>query len=104
MDTLIKNGLVITANGRFKASVGIQNGQIAGVFESGTEPTAKETIDATGLAVLPGIIDMHSHHRQGSEKGYEYKDTIYTATMQCAAGGVTNSVGMPNVVPPPNSV
>lgn len=104
MDTLIKNGLVITANGRFPASIGIQNGQIAGVFEAGSEPSASETIDATGLAVLPGVIDMHSHHRQGSEKGYEYKDTIHTATMQCAAGGVTTSVGMPNVVPPPNSV
>src|SRR5690606_24018035 len=31
------------------------------------------------------------------------KDTIHTATMQCAAGGVTTSVGMPNVTPPPNS-
>jgi dihydroorotase len=104
LDTLIKNGLVITADGRFAASIGIRDGRIAGVFESGSEPSAKETVDATGLAVLPGVIDMHSHHRQGSEKGFEYKDTIHTATMQCAAGGVTTTVGMPNVVPPPNSL
>lgn len=104
MDTLIKNGLIITADGRFPGSIGIRNGQIAGVFEPGAEPEATEVVDATGLAVLPGIIDMHSHHRQGSEKGFEYKDTIHTATMQCAAGGVTTSVGMPNVTPPPNSV
>ena len=104
MDTLIKNGLIITADGRFPGSIAIRNGQIAGVFEPGSEPEAKEVVDASGLAVLPGIIDMHSHHRQGSGKGFEYKDTIYTATMQCAAGGVTTSVGMPNVTPPPNSV
>jgi dihydroorotase len=47
---------------------------------------------------------MHSHHREGSEPGYEYKETILTATRQCAAGGITTSVGMPNVVPPPNTV
>jgi len=104
VDTLIKNGLIITADGRFPGSIAIRNGQIAGVFEPGAEPEAKEIIDASGLAVLPGIIDMHSHHRQGSAKGFEYKDTIHTATMQCAAGGVTTSVGMPNVTPPPNSV
>ena len=104
MDTLIKNGLIITADGRFPGSIAIRNGQIAGVFEPGGEPEAKEIVDASGLAVLPGIIDMHSHHRQGSAKGFEYKDTIHTATMQCAAGGVTTSVGMPNVTPPPNSV
>jgi dihydroorotase-like cyclic amidohydrolase len=47
---------------------------------------------------------MHSHHREGSESGFEYKDTIYTSTQQCAAGGVTTSVAMPNVTPPPNSL
>ena len=69
MDTLIKNGLIITADGRFPGSIGIRNGQIAGVFEPGAEPEAKEIVDATGMAVLPGLIDMHSHHRQGSAKG-----------------------------------
>ena len=104
MDTLIKNGLIITADGRLPASIGIRDGLISGIFEPGSEPEATEIIDAKGLAVLPGVIDMHSHHRQGSEKGFEYKDTILTATMQCAAGGVTTSVGMPNVTPPPNSL
>ncbi|MES2536903.1 MAG: dihydroorotase family protein [Pseudomonadota bacterium] len=104
MDTVIKNGLVITASGRSMMSVGILDGRIAGLFEPGTEPAAAHTIDAAGLAVLPGVIDMHSHHRQGSEPGFEYKDTILTATRQCAAGGVTTSVGMPNVTPPPNSL
>ena len=104
MDTMIKNGLLITSRNRVRASIGIQGGNIAGLYEPGQEPPANETIDAGGLAVIPGVIDMHSHHREGSAPGFEYKDTILTSTMQCAAGGVTTSVGMPNVNPPPNSL
>lgn len=104
MDTLIRNGLLVTSKGRFKGSIGIRDGLITGVYEPGQEPQAKETIDAGGLAVLPGVIDMHSHHREGTEPGFEYKDTIYTSTQQCAAGGVTTSVAMPNVTPPPNTL
>lgn len=104
MDSLIRNGLLITSKNQSRASIGIRDGRIAGVYEPGQEPEAKEVIDAGGLAILPGVIDMHSHHREGSEPGFEYKDTIYTSTQQCAAGGVTTSVAMPNVVPPPNSL
>ena len=104
LDTLIKNALVVGADGRSRGSIGIRGEHIAGLYEPGAEPAAKETIAADKLAVLPGVIDMHSHHREGAEKGWEYKETILTATRQCAAGGITTSVGMPNVVPPPNSV
>ncbi len=104
MDTLIKNGSIVTSKRRFAGSIGIQGGKIAALFEPGAEPVATETIDAAGMTILPGVVDMHSHHRQGSESGFEYKDTIYTSTMQCAAGGVTTSVGMPNVTPPPNTL
>jgi dihydroorotase len=104
LDTLIRNALLVTAEGRSRGSVGIRGEHIAGLYEPGTEPPARETIAADRLAVLPGVIDMHSHHREGAGKGYEYKETILTATRQCAAGGITTSVGMPNVVPPPNSV
>ncbi|MGH7121969.1 MAG: amidohydrolase family protein, partial [Acetobacteraceae bacterium] len=104
MDTVIRNGRIITAEREFMGSLGILDGSIAGIYEPGEEPAAAEVIDASGLAVLPGVVDMHSHHRQGSEPGFEYKDTIYTSTLQCAAGGVTTTVGMPNVTPPPNTM
>jgi dihydroorotase len=104
LDTLIRNALIVGADGRGRGSIGIQGEHIAGLYEPGAEPAAKETIAADRFAVLPGVIDMHSHHREGAEKGWEYKETILTATRQCAAGGITTSVGMPNVVPPPNSV
>ncbi|MGQ3003780.1 MAG: dihydroorotase [Hydrogenophaga sp.] len=104
MDTLIRHGLIVTPQGRRVASIGIQGGRIAGIYEPGAEPEAREVIEADGLAIVPGAIDMHSHHRQGSLPGFEYKDTIHTSTLQCAAGGVTTSVAMPNVQPPPNSL
>lgn len=104
MDTVIRNGTIVTAEGKFAASIGIRGDHIAGIFEPGSEPEAREVIDAGSLAILPGLIDMHSHHREGTEPGFEYKDTIHTSTRQCAAGGVTTSVGMPNVNPPPNTL
>lgn len=104
MDCVVKNGLLITAKNKVQASIGIADGLIAGIYEPGQEPAADRVIDATGLAVIPGVVDMHSHHREGSEPGFEYKDTIYSSTRQCAAGGVTTTVGMPNVNPPPNSL
>ncbi|MBO6538017.1 MAG: dihydroorotase family protein [Rhizobiaceae bacterium] len=105
MDTLIRNGRILTAADDFEGSIAIRDGRIEGVFRKGDGPAeASEVIDASGLAVIPGAVDMHSHHREGSKPGFEYKDTIYTSTMQCAAGGVTTSVAMPNVNPPPNSV
>lgn len=101
LDSVITGSTVVTADGSFDASVGIQQGRIAGIYLPGTEPDASETIDATGQVLLPGLIDMHSHHR---EPGFEHKETIETATRACAAGGVTTTVGMPNVQPPPNTV
>lgn len=103
IDTLIKNGRIVTADGQFDGSVGIDGELIAGVYARGEEPEAHEIIDAEGMLVIPGAVDMHSHHREGSDPGFEYKDTIYTSTLQCAAGGVTTSVAMPNVTPPPNT-
>ncbi|UJQ93569.1 dihydroorotase [Mariluticola halotolerans] len=103
LDTLVKNARIIDAQGEIQGSVGIENGVIAGIYQPGEEPEAREVIDAAGLALVPGAIDMHSHHREGSAPGFEYKDTIYTSTQQCAAGGVTTSVAMPNVTPPPNT-
>lgn len=105
LDSLITGGRIVTDEESITGSVGIREGRIAGVYRPGDEPPSKERIDATGKAVLPGLIDMHSHHRQGAQPGgFEYKDTIYTSTLQCAAGGVTTSVGMPNVTPPPNTL
>jgi dihydroorotase len=65
------------------------------------ELPAGRTIDAAGKHLIPGAIDVHSHHR---EPGYTHKEDIVSATRAAAAGGVTTSFAMPNVSPPPNTV
>ncbi|NOZ25436.1 MAG: dihydroorotase [Nitrospirae bacterium] len=55
-----------------------------------------EIIDASGLYVLPGLVDMHVHLR---EPGYEYKETIKTGTMAAVRGGFTTVCCMPNTKP-----
>src|SRR4030043_251304 len=54
------------------------------------------TIDASGLHVMPGLIDMHVHLR---EPGFEYKETIKTGTMAAVKGGFTTVCCMPNTYP-----
>ncbi len=99
-DTIIRGGTIVTATGRFEADLAIADGKIAALLAPGAEADAERTIDATGKHLLPGAIDVHSHHR---EPGYTHKEDIITATQACAAGGVTTSFAMPNVSPPPNT-
>jgi dihydroorotase len=103
IDTIIHGGTVVHAHGAEQASVGISDGVIVGIYAHGSEPEANERIDATGKLVVPGAVDMHSHHREGTLPGFEYKETLITASRACAAGGVTTSVAMPNITPPPNT-
>ena len=100
-DTVIRGGTVVNADGRVAADVAIADGRIAALVAPGTELDAAATIDASGRHVLPGAIDVHSHHR---EPGFTAKEDIVSATSACAAGGVTTSFAMPNVDPPPNTV
>ncbi len=60
-----------------------------------------ETIDAAGMIVAPGLVDVHVHLR---EPGQTYKETIATGTAAAAAGGFTTVVAMPNTVPVNDSV
>jgi dihydroorotase len=100
-DIAIRGGTLVSATGRVKADLGITGERITAIVEPGGTIDAERTIDATGKHVLPGAIDVHSHHR---EPGFTHKEDIVTATSQCAAGGVTTSFAMPNVQPPPNTV
>jgi dihydroorotase len=100
-DLAIVGGTVVSATGRSAADVAVRDGRIAAIVAPGTPLEAVRTIDAAGRHVIPGAIDVHSHHR---EPGFTHKEDIVTATSACAAGGVTTSFAMPNVQPPPNTV
>jgi dihydroorotase len=82
-DILLKEGRVaeITGPGKLKLSNGAAGAQV---------------LDAAGLVVAPGLIDMHVHLR---EPGQGYKETIATGTAAAAAGGFTAVAAMPNTTP-----
>ncbi len=100
-DVVIRGGTLVTPEGTRAADLVVEGERIAAIVEPGTTVDAARTIDAAGKHVIPGAIDVHSHHR---EPGYTHKEDIISATSACAAGGVTTSFAMPNVSPPPNTV
>jgi len=73
----------------------IEDGKISGIGEGVTRDDA-QVIDAAGLVVSPGFIDLHCHLR---EPGFEYKETIATGTLAAARGGFTTVCAMPNTDP-----
>ena len=77
------------------ADILIRDGKIAAIGPKLKE-SAEETIDARGLIVTPGLIDMHVHLR---EPGQAHKETIATGTAAAAAGGFTSVCTMPNTSP-----
>ncbi len=99
-DLVVRGGTTVTSRGRTTQDIAIRDGRIAALIAPGGSAIADRSVDATGLHILPGVIDVHSHHR---EPGFTHKDDIVTSTAQCAAGGVTTSFAMPNVDPPPNT-
>jgi len=77
------------------ADVLIQDGVINAVG-AGIQAPGAEILDATGLIVAPGFIDMHVHLR---EPGFEHAETIETGARAAAAGGFTSICCMPNTLP-----
>jgi len=94
---LIKNGRVIDPASGYDgvADVWIEDGVIKGVG-AGLTAAGSEVIDATGLIVAPGFIDMHVHLR---EPGFEHAETIESGSRAAAAGGFTSICPMPNTKP-----
>ncbi|MFC3110975.1 dihydroorotase [Undibacterium arcticum] len=97
----IKNGrLVDPANGiDANKDIYIDGGRIAAIFDAGHAPAdfaPKRTIDAAGLIVAPGLVDLSARLR---EPGYEYKATLESEMQAAMQGGVTSLVCPPDTDP-----
>ena len=95
MKTLIRNAVVVLPNETVRTSVMIEGEKIADI-DPAIQLGADETLDASGLHLLPGVIDDQVHFR---EPGLTHKEDLYTASRACAKGGVTTFLEMPNTSP-----
>lgn len=97
MSLLIKNGHVIDPEIKLDMvrDVLIQDDRIVRVDENISD-AADEVIDANGMYVMPGFIDLHVHLR---DPGLTYKETLATGGAAAARGGVTTICAMPNTKP-----
>ena len=96
-DLVIRGGTLVTAEGERRGGLAIQNGRIVAVDRDDAMPEARETLDATGLHVLPGLIDTHVHLR---DPGKIEREDWFTGTQAAAAAGVTTILEMPIAIPP----
>lgn len=94
-DLIVRGGEVANHAGRGRADVGVIDGRIAFVGDL-SQASAGEVVDATGLTVLPGVIDTQVHFR---EPGLEWKEDLETGSRAAALGGVTAVFEMPNTEP-----
>jgi dihydroorotase len=100
MKLLIQNASYIASNGETKkADIVIENGIITRI-EDHLEVSVDRTVNAAGLLVSPGFVDLHVHLR---EPGGEKKESIATGTLAAARGGFTTVAAMPNTRPVPDS-
>ena len=97
MKLLIQNGRVVDpVNGTVSIlDLYVENGKVL-QLEKDIQTEADQVIDATGLVVCPGLVDLHVHLR---DPGLTYKEDIFTGTAAAARGGVTSMACMANTDP-----
>ena len=95
---LIRGGSIVTGEGIARQDILIEGERIVSVGQglAAEAPRARQ-VEAGGLLILPGLIDVHVHLR---EPGGEHKEDFHTGTCAALAGGVTTVLAMPNTNPP----
>lgn len=102
LDLIVKNGTLVTSHSVMPHThVLVKDGKVVGLSWRDELPEAKRVIDATGLHVLPGLIDPHVHFRV---PGVDYKEDFEHGSKAAVAGGITTVIDMPNVKPPTSDV
>ena len=100
MKILIKNGRVVDPSQKINKFMNLEitNGKITNLIlkKAVNEKCFDEIIDAEGLIVAPGLVDIHVHLR---DPGFKHKETVKTGSMAAAAGGFTSIACMPNTSP-----
>lgn len=99
-DTLIRGALVLTPDGLKPLDVGIAGGKISQLLSPGAVAGAGRILEAQGLHVLPGAIDIHCHVRSPA---FPERGTVESETQAAAAGGITTLFEMPISKPSCNS-
>jgi dihydroorotase len=96
VDLVINNGTIVSPDAEYRASIAVKDGLIHAIGALEAMPAAKQTLDAKGLHILPGAIDVHVHFR---DPGYPQKEDFASGTAAAAFGGVTTVFDMPNTLP-----
>jgi len=96
MDTIVKGGRVVAGGVVQQLDVGLRAGRIACLAESLDANPGTRVIDASGLLVLPGLVDVHVHLR---DPGLTHKEDFQSGTCAAAAAGITTVVAQPNTQP-----
>ncbi|TGT68519.1 dihydroorotase [bacterium M00.F.Ca.ET.159.01.1.1] len=94
-DLILTGGTVVNHDGEGRRDIGVKAGRIARIGDLSLA-SAGETIDCTGLHILPGVVDSQVHFR---EPGLEHKEDLETGSRAAVLGGVTAVFEMPNTNP-----
>jgi dihydroorotase len=94
-ETIFKNGTIVNQDGVHRGDVGVSGGRVAALGALSAD-SAAETLECTGLHILPGVIDTQVHFR---EPGMEHKEDLATGSLSAVMGGVTGVFEMPNTSP-----
>jgi dihydroorotase-like cyclic amidohydrolase len=100
LDLAIRGGQVLTPDGLRPGTVAVAGGRIVAILPPEAEPVARETVEAGGLHVLPGAIDIHCHIRSPA---YPNRGSVESETGAAAKGGITTLFEMPITDPCCNS-
>ncbi|MDX6495904.1 MAG: allantoinase, partial [Gaiellales bacterium] len=90
--TLIAGGTLATDRAVFPADILIEDGRVAAIGRRLSTDGVDDLIDAAGLVVMPGAIDMHAHFE---DPGHTEREDFTTGTMSAAAGGITTVMEHP---------